>query len=137
MPDLIRQEIESLSVYLDLLFRLQGDPLSKEGKKERAEREKIGEEKILTTVVTVLEQYVTKTIKPTLLPEAAAEYRAFTPVVTQILNGIVAFSDAQFLKATQGAELYEILTDLMLSTHLEVRTLLHKIFSRIGAMCVL
>ena len=100
------------------------------------ERERVGEERLRETVVTVLDQYVTKTIKPTLLPEAAAEYRAFTPVVTQILQGIVAFDDTQFLRHVKGAELYQVLTDLMLSTHLEVRTLLHKIFSRVGVLCV-
>jgi len=135
-PDLIHQEIESLSVYLEILFKVYtGDEDYRSAPDSLEEYQLVGKERLLPTISAVLEQFVTKTIKPTLLPEAAAEYRAFTPVVTQILQGINSFNDKQFLHNVK--DLYELLTDLMLSTHLEVRTLLHRIFTRIGAACVL
>ena len=54
-------------------------------------------------------RYITKTLKPTLVPEEVPEMMAFTPVVIQILQGINAFSDAQLEKHLP--QLYEKATD--------------------------
>ena len=54
-------------------------------------------------------RYITKTLKPTLVPEEVPEMMAFTPVVIQILQGINAFSDAQLEKHLP--QLYEKVTN--------------------------
>eukprot|EP00656_Telonema_subtile_P035824 TRINITY_DN39782_c0_g1_i1.p1 TRINITY_DN39782_c0_g1~~TRINITY_DN39782_c0_g1_i1.p1 ORF type:complete len:196 (+),score=47.19 TRINITY_DN39782_c0_g1_i1:202-789(+) len=121
MPDLIGQEIVSLRGLLTTLLRLY---------KEEEESETAVEFYLMRTVKSVLNQYICKTIQPTLHPEESAEFHAFTPVIVQVLTGLAEFNDRQF--KSQVKSVYLLLVELMQCKHMDVRMALHRIFLRIG-----
>eukprot|EP00658_Telonema_sp_P-2_P035166 TRINITY_DN25624_c0_g1_i1.p1 TRINITY_DN25624_c0_g1~~TRINITY_DN25624_c0_g1_i1.p1 ORF type:complete len:214 (-),score=48.39 TRINITY_DN25624_c0_g1_i1:210-851(-) len=124
VPDLINQEMVALKGLLATLLRLYSHETAEEHSETAVECY------LMRTAKGVLEQYVEKTIKPTLLPEESAEFHAFTPIVVQVLNGIAEFSDAQF--KSQVEVLYLLLIDLMLCKHMDVRVALHRVMVRLG-----
>merc|ERR1711924_115992 len=86
MPDLIEQETSALKVYLTILSNLYSETAV-----EPQVRREIAEHRLLSTIDTITDRYIAKTLKPTMLPEEMPEMMAFTPVIVQILTTIKNF----------------------------------------------
>jgi len=126
-PQLIEQEIQALKVYLTILFALyQGGEIEPDVRREMAEQ------RMMSTICTVLDRYITKTLKPTLVPEEVPEMMAFTPVVIQILQGINHFTDDQLNKHLP--QLYIAVVEMTNCTKSEARMLVKDILIRVGTL---
>ena len=86
----------------------------------------------MTTICVVLDRYISKTLKPTLLPEDIPEMMAFTNVVIQILQGIYSFTDAQFDKHLR--QLYPAVVEMVNCSKIEARTIVKDILIRAGIL---
>jgi len=126
-PQLIEQEIQALGVYLSILFSLYGE---KEVEKEV--RHNMAEDRLMKTINVILERYITKTLKPTLVPEEVPEMMAFTPVVIQILQGIQNFGDDQLKKHLPA--LYMNVVEMTSCSKNEARALVKDILIRVGTL---
>jgi len=126
-PDLYKQEIEALGVYLTILFSLYH-----EKEVEVQVRRDMAETRMISTMSVVLDRYITKTLKPTLVPEEVPEMMAFTPVIIQILQGINAFSDEQLDKHLP--QLYLRVVEMACCSKNEARTLVKDILIRVGTL---
>lgn len=126
-PNLFEQEIQALGVYLSILFSLYGE------KEVEAEvRHKMAEERLMRTINIILDRYISKTLKPTLVPEEVPEMMAFTPVVIQILQGIHDFSDAQLEKHLPA--LYLNVVEMTACSKNEARAIVKDILIRVGKL---
>jgi brefeldin A-inhibited guanine nucleotide-exchange protein len=124
-PDLIEQEIQAVSVYLSMLLSLYGEKTV-----EPEVRHEMAEHRLMRTISNILERYITKTLKPTLVPEEKPEMMAFTPVVIEILQGINGFSDEQLEKHL--SELYLPVVEMTNCTTNQARMIVKDILIRIG-----
>eukprot|EP01102_Stenamoeba_stenopodia_P013643 TRINITY_DN4457_c0_g1_i1.p1 TRINITY_DN4457_c0_g1~~TRINITY_DN4457_c0_g1_i1.p1 ORF type:complete len:1012 (-),score=220.65 TRINITY_DN4457_c0_g1_i1:165-2924(-) len=127
LPLIIKQEANSITNYLRVLFRLYG-----ESSEERVE---LAEPRILKRVREIIEEFLSLEVIVNSSQKTNEElryYQSKVPVVELALQQIINYNDEQFLK--HSALFYPLFSELILTETKIIRGALKDIFLRIGRL---
>eukprot|EP01119_Soliformovum_irregulare_P013394 TRINITY_DN3553_c0_g1_i7.p1 TRINITY_DN3553_c0_g1~~TRINITY_DN3553_c0_g1_i7.p1 ORF type:complete len:1701 (-),score=587.09 TRINITY_DN3553_c0_g1_i7:49-5151(-) len=120
-----RLETQVMSSYLRILFRMYSETVD-----DADLRRQISESRVIPLCHDFLVEYLKVGIDG---PDSATKrIMGYTPIIVQILRGLNDLYDDQFL--SHLPKFYNLLCDLMLSHHKDIREVLREILSRIGKM---
>lgn len=123
MSLVIKQENHSSGLYLSLLFKLYNEDV--------VERAELAEPRLVARLEKLVTDYLYIDANMESMPSVA--YAASkVPAVLQALSGLLTMKDAQFLAHLKL--FYPLFTDLTLVANREIRTMLRRVFVRIGVL---
>jgi len=122
---LIREETTAISSSLKIILRMYS-----ERSKDREDRVKISEERLLKKIHEILTAFSNKEAEVSPSAEVEKVTREYVQIILQLLKGIIDFYDEQFLKHLPA--FYPLFANLVMTANKEIRLLLKDLFTRAG-----